>query len=514
MNLLIGSRFWDVVRATLVAAALVVAGCLAGCAQPAAEPAAQPEMVAQQGAPVEGGGAEDEAPSPAAGAVATPSSAGALQVVGARLCDQAGNPVQLRGVPTHGLAWYPGYVNPDFFTELRRDWNANVVHLAMYTAENGGWCEGGNRDELYSLVRDGVSFATEADPYAIVDWHVLSDANPLAHADEAAEFFGRISADLSANNNVIYEICNEPNNGTTWEDVKAYAARIIPIIRANDPDAVIIVGTSTWCQDVDQAAAAPLDAGNVMYALHFYAATHQADLRDRMAAAVRAGLPVFVSEFGICDASGNGSIDRASADAWVATMNELGISYACWNLSNKDEASALFKSTCGKTSGFTADDLSEEGTWLWDVLHSKGESGASAMSAAAGTESTTAGSAASANDSSAAAAGGALHGSTGTFDWTATAAGRWETGGQTFFRYVITVTNKGDSAVTSWNVRLPLSGTVTISDSWNAIVSIDGAELTLDSVSYNGMLAPQATAQDIGFILSGNALPRSGPITG
>lgn len=67
---------------------------------------------------------------------------------------------------------------------------------------------------VFGLVRDGVSFATEADPYAIVDWHVLSDANPLAHADEAAEFFGRISADLSANNNVIYEICNEPNNGT------------------------------------------------------------------------------------------------------------------------------------------------------------------------------------------------------------------------------------------------------------------------------------------------------------
>lgn len=320
--------------------------------------------------------------------LATPSSAGALQVVGTQLCDQAGNPVQLRGVSTHGLAWYPGYVNPAFFTELRRDWNANVVRLALYTAENGGWCEGGGRDELYNLVRDG------------------------------------------------------------------------------------------------------------------------------MAAAVRAGLPVFVSEFGICDASGNGTIDCASADAWVATMNELGISYAYWNLSNKDEASALFKSTCGKTSGFTADDLSEEGTWLWYVLHSEGESGAGAMSAAAGTASATAGSAASANDSSAAAAGGALHGSTGTFDWTATAADRWETGGQTFFRYVITVTNKGDSAVTSWNVRLPLSGTVTIGDSWNATVSIDGAELTLDSVSYNGMLAAQATAQDIGFILSGNALPSFSPITG
>lgn len=269
---------------------------------------------------------------------------------------------------------------------------------------------------MFGRVRDGVSFATEADLYAIVDWHVLSDANPLAHADGAAGFFGRISADLSGNNNVIYEICNEPNNGTTWEDVKACAQRIIPIIRANDPDAVIIAGTPTWCQDMDQAAAAPIDAGNVMYALHFCAATHQADLRDRMAAAVRAGLPVFVSEFGIWEASGNGSIDRASADAWVAAMNDLGVSYTCWNLSNEDEASALFKSTCGKTSDFTADDLSEEGTWLWDVLHSEGESAASATGAAAGTANTTAGSAASANNSGSAAAGGALHSSTGTFD--------------------------------------------------------------------------------------------------
>ena len=145
MNLLMGSRFWDAVRAALVAAALLVAGCLAWCAQPAAEPAAQPETVAQQAAPVEGDGAEDEAPSPAAGGVATPSSAEALQVVGTQLCDQAGNPVQLRGVSTHGLAWYPAYVNPAFFTELRRAWNANVVRLALYTAENGGWCEGGNR---------------------------------------------------------------------------------------------------------------------------------------------------------------------------------------------------------------------------------------------------------------------------------------------------------------------------------------------------------------------------------
>lgn len=121
-----------------------------------------------------------------------------------------------------------------------------------------------------------------------------------------------------------------------------------------------------------QAAAAPLAADNLMYTLHFYAATHQQDLRDRLKSAVEGGLTVFVTEFGICDANGNGRIDYASADAWINLMDELDVSYICWNLSNKDEASALFKTSCTKTSGFTKDDLSEEGVWVWDLLYGKG----------------------------------------------------------------------------------------------------------------------------------------------
>ena len=36
---------------------------------------------------------------------------GALAVDGAQLVDASGNPVQLRGISTHGLSWYPDYVN-------------------------------------------------------------------------------------------------------------------------------------------------------------------------------------------------------------------------------------------------------------------------------------------------------------------------------------------------------------------------------------------------------------------
>ncbi len=302
---------------------------------------------------------------------ATPSTAGALQVVGTQLSAEDGRAVQLRGVSTHGLSWYPEYVNQEFFDELRNDWNANVVRLAMYTGESGGYCTDGDPEALYDLVRNGAQYAAAADLYAIVDWHILSDNNPLQHADEAEDFFARISADLADNNNVLYEICNEPNGSTTWEDISAYADRIIPVIRENDPDAIIIVGTPTWSQEVDKAAATPLAADDLMYTLHFYAASHQQDLRDRLKSTVEGGLPVFVTEFGICDASGDGRIDYASADAWVNLMDELDVSYICWNLSNKDETSALFKTSCTKTSGFTKDDLSEEGVWMWDLLHGK-----------------------------------------------------------------------------------------------------------------------------------------------
>ena len=252
-----------------------------------AEPETSADAAAQE-APVE----EAAPPAP------TPSTTGALKVVGAQLTDAAGEPVQLRGVSTHGLAWYPQYVNQEFFTELREVWDANVVRLATYSAEEGGYAtETGDRAALNDLVVRGVQYAQAADLYAVVDWHTLSDANPLTNQWAAEEFFRSVSGALGDADNVIYEICNEPNGSTSWADIKAYAEAVIPIIRTNDPDAVIVVGTPTWSQDLAAAAADPLPDANVMYALHFYAATHEDDLRRALSTAVAGGLPVFVTEF-------------------------------------------------------------------------------------------------------------------------------------------------------------------------------------------------------------------------
>lgn len=294
---------------------------------------------------------------------------GALCVKGTQLVDKNGKPFQLRGVSTHGLNWFPEYVNADAFASMENDWKINCVRLAMYTAEGDSYCEGGNKENLKNIVSQGVEYATDLGLYVIIDWHVLHDLDPNKYKTDALAFFDEMSAKYADYDNVIYEICNEPNGGTSWDQIKSYANEVIPVIKKNNPDAVIVVGTPNWSQDVDVAAKDPITGyDNIMYTIHFYADTHRDDLRAKMKTALDAGLPVFCTEFGICDASGAGANNITEGNAWIQAMDDAGVSYCIWNLSNKGETSSLIKSDCQKTSGWTADELSEAGLWYVGVL--------------------------------------------------------------------------------------------------------------------------------------------------
>ena len=303
--------------------------------------------------------------------LACPSVNGKLHVEGSKLVDQNNTGVQLRGVSTHGLAWYPQYVTNDCFATLK-SFGANVVRLAMYTYESGGYCTDGDRQQLETLVQNGVQYALNNDMYVIIDWHVLNEGNPNRYSDVAKTFFAKMAQQYASYNNVIYEICNEPCKGATWGDVKFYASEVIPSIRSYDKDAVILIGTPNWSQDVDEAVKDPVTGyDNVMYTLHFYAGTHKDNIRNKLTAARNAGTPVFISEFSICDASGNGGIDSTSANAWKKLINDNNVSYVGWSLCNKAETSALIASSCSKLSGWTDSELSETGKWLRNFIAGK-----------------------------------------------------------------------------------------------------------------------------------------------
>ncbi len=310
----------------------------------------------------------NDATSENTGSTSTSDATGALHVSGTNLVDANGNVVQLKGASTHGLSWFPEYVNKAGFQTLRDDWGANVIRLALYTEDYNGYLTGGNQTELKNLIDNGVNYATELGMYVIIDWHILSDGNPTTHQSEAIEFFSEMSEKYAGYDNVLYEICNEPQ-GSDWNSViKPYAEKVISAIRENDSDAVVIVGTNTWSQDVDAVIGNEIDDPNVMYTLHFYAATHGDSLRQKMVSALEAGVPVFVTECSICESSGNGNIDYDSASAWLNLMNQYNVSYVAWNLSNKSEAAALISSSSSSLSGWSTDELTATGKWFRQAM--------------------------------------------------------------------------------------------------------------------------------------------------
>lgn len=291
---------------------------------------------------------------------------GALSVSGTDIVDKNGKVFQLKGVSTHGINWFPDYVNKDAFASLS-GYGVNAIRLAMYTADYNGYCSGGNQQELEALVDKGVEACSELGMYVIIDWHILNDQDPNQNKDAASTYFDKMSKKYASYDNVLYEICNEPNGGTTWESVKSYAEEIIPVIRKNDKDGLIIVGTPNWSQDVDIASQNPITGQeNILYAAHFYASTHKGEIRNKVETARKNGLPVIISECSICEASGNGSINYEEAASWMKLIDECHLSFFAWNLSNKDEQSSLLKPSVTKVNGFEKEDFSETGTWFME----------------------------------------------------------------------------------------------------------------------------------------------------
>ena len=320
-------------------------------------------------------------------AAVTPVEAhGALSVNGTQLVDKNGKAFQIRGISTHGLGfseeipagsnnWMPfnDFVNKAALQELRDDWKANCIRLAMYTDEWGGYCTGsGNDTAMKQKVENGIKLATELGMYVVVDWHILN-TNPQDHQTESIAFFDDIVSRYKDYDNIIYEICNEPANISWTGNIKPYAEAVIPVIRKHDADAVIIVGTPTWSQlgnefHTYEACENPITGySNIMYALHFYASEdgHYNSLRGKMTKAIEEyNTPVFISEFGLSEASGDGNVNISRCEDWMKLCDDYNVSYCAWSLSNKNETSALLASGLTKTSGWTEADLSVSGRFI------------------------------------------------------------------------------------------------------------------------------------------------------
>jgi endoglucanase len=298
----------------------------------------------------------------------TPVAAnGRLTVCGVHLCNRAGRPIQLHGMSSHGLQFFPACLNRASLTALRTDWHADLIRVAMYVQEGGFETDPAG---FTRKVNDAVQLATALGLYVIIDFHLLTPGDPTVNLARAKSFFADVAATHANQPNVIYEIANEPN-GVSWATIKRYAEQVIPVIRARDPNSLILVGTRGFSSlgvaeggNETETINDPVNAANIMYTFHFYAASHKDQQRATLARAAQR-LPMFVSEFGTQTFTGTGANDLASASTWLDLLKSLGVSYAMWSFSDGAETNSVFvRGTCTTTNYAGTAVLTESGRFI------------------------------------------------------------------------------------------------------------------------------------------------------
>ena len=277
---------------------------------------------------------------------------GRLKVVGTQLMDEHNRPYALHGV---SLGCWPRFYSAGTVDWLYRDWNCSVIRAAMAVEERGAYED--NPAACRKLIETVVDAAIQSGIYVLIDWHGYH-----LKVEEAKSFFDAMAAKYARYPNVIYEVFNEPSDQNTWPEVKAYAEAIIKVIRARDPLNLILVGCPRWDQELQLPAADPIKGyTNLMYTMHFYAGTHKQWLRDRTDAAIKAGLPVFISESGGMEHTGDGPIDYEEWQAYVDWINKNNLSWISWAVIDTKETDAILYPSASSMGHWNISDLTAYG---------------------------------------------------------------------------------------------------------------------------------------------------------
>jgi hypothetical protein len=255
----------------------------------------------------------------------------------------AGKEVQVRGM---SMYWSLLDAATMFYSDagvstMVRDMKVEIIRLAIGTVENWGGISGyiKDPDAQRELIKAGVMAAVKNDIYVIIDWHSHTATDQL---EEATAFFEEVAQAYGGYNNVIFEIFNEPTN-IGWPLIKSYADSIVTVIRKHS-DNLILVGNPNWDQRPDVAIGKEVEdpKHNVAYTFHYYAMTHGKSQMNNADRAIKAGLPVFVSEWGTGTADGKGTPGEDKNNMWQEWMDANKLSSANWSASKINEGTAAF----------------------------------------------------------------------------------------------------------------------------------------------------------------------------
>ena len=292
---------------------------------------------------------------------------GQLKVQGNQLVNNAGIPPQLRGISLSWSIWEgKKYYNPEIVDWLVKDFKITLLRAAMGVQPNGGYLQ--NQEMHMNLMVKVIDQAIKNGIYVLIDWH---DHNAEQHLEASKAFFSTMAKKYGGKPNIIYEIFNEPVH-QSWPAVKSYSIEVIKAIRKYDSKNVIVIGSPSWDQDVDIAALEPITGfDNLAYSFHFYSSDpgHQEKLRAKGDLALKRGIALFVTEWGVAQSNGNGEYNHEKTTTWLNWLEQNRLSWAVWHITDKNETTALIKPGTSAKGNWESSDLTECGTYIREQIH-------------------------------------------------------------------------------------------------------------------------------------------------
>ncbi|MFN6944565.1 MAG: glycoside hydrolase family 5 protein [Cytophagaceae bacterium] len=298
---------------------------------------------------------------------------GQLSVEGNRIVGKDGNPVVLRGMSFFWSQWPEGskYYNKDVVKWLRDDWRCTVIRAAMAVDQiHGGYTTSPTIAEREKAkIIEVIDAAIDNGLYVIIDWHSHEAEETV---EDAKAFFAEMAQTYGHYPNIIYETYNEPINQDWSTVIKPYHEAVIDTIRHYDQNNIIVCGTGRWAQDVDIAADDPImGRKHIAYTLHYYATTHGRFLRGKANYALNKGLALMVTEYGTCEANGDGFLDKEESQIWWDWMDSHRISHCNWSVSDKNETASALVRNANSLGGWTEEEISPSGKFVREHLKSK-----------------------------------------------------------------------------------------------------------------------------------------------
>lgn len=289
---------------------------------------------------------------------------GRLSVKGNQIVDKNGQPVRLAGMSMFWSIWgFEKFWNKYTVNWLHGRWNVHVIRAAMAACHDGGYPSnpGGQKAHIEAV----VDACIEAGIYVVIDWH-CEGLDP-SNAGMEKQFMSEMAQKYGDKPNVMFETFNEPTTQDWSGTIKPYHEQIIPAIRQHSQN-IIILGTRSWSQEVDTACSDRVQGENLAYTLHFYAATHHQDLRNRASKALSMGCALFVTEWGTCEASGTGRLDFGEASNWMDFLDQNHISSTNWGIYDKPESCAALSPGASAQGGWDDGAITQSGKWVRDRL--------------------------------------------------------------------------------------------------------------------------------------------------